>query len=448
MEAINLLARYYSGVIQSLKQGLLLTPGEILTARVHSRHDARHYDLQIHGRLLPVESSRPLKTGDQLQLQVTQTGNPVYLKIIGSGASETVRRDPGNIEQLRQLLLRQDLPRQKPLSPLFQKLQAVTSEPLRPAAGTPVDIKQLKTEIMELVLPRQKLGSPENLRKAFESSGLFLESRLAGQVRGKNTGTPMPDLKSLLLRLSDQLGQVNLPQKPAERATAGYPKTPIPLNTTSGNPGTTRSHITATPSGKVSVAAGDSPTVNTSIRSRENGLVPPEQVQAKIQQSSNNVPEQRIHVLHELRQLVDSGLSRIQVQQSHAVVSDTHVQPVWSTEIPVQDGRNLQSIHLSIREDSRHTPGEQGEPAWTAGLELDLGPLGMVQVRLGLVNDTVNASLWAEKQETADLISSNLVHLEHRLDHAGLKVDRIRCLQGCAPRVQEPGNGPLLDIQI
>jgi len=436
MEAINILAHYYQGVVKSLGQDLPLILGDVLSARVIAKHDSKNYDLQIHGKLLQVESTRLLKPGEPLQLKVTQVNNPVILKVVYPGSREYHNNEQKILEQSRHLLLRQSLPNQKPLQSLFKQLFSLPSEHMSNKSHITDHVQKIATEFRQLIQTYQNLATAKQVRQAFESSGLFLESRLANQLQGQNTHLPVADIKSLLLRLSQQLKQQNSTDTAPLIDQKNTARQPATLN--NGN----HTLQLKTPDSAPGKLAGF--TEFNLITEPETGTVTQKQVASQLTSTS---VETRSTILTELRQQVDAGLSRIHIQQNNAVVSDTHPQAVWSMEIPIQEGKHMHTIALTIHEDSRNYNQYKGK-SWTTTLELDLEHLGIIQIRLGLFDEKISASIWAEKSQTVKLIEGNLEQLVRQFGKTGLKVDEIRCLHGYATPVINYQPESLVDIQL
>ncbi|MCG8325781.1 MAG: hypothetical protein MI673_09700 [Thiotrichales bacterium] len=201
MQGIHFLANYYRGAIRALKQELPLIPGEVLPARVHTRHDARHYDLQIRGLRVAVESDIALKTGDRLQLRVARTGNPVILKLIPRTTTEGQKNETLNLDQVRQQLLRQALPKQMPLQKVFKQLLALPQSRTTGNTPFPEPVYRIINEFRQLVQSNDQPTTARQVRQAFETSGLFLESRLAGlQAATSHNPVLLRDIKALLFQ--------------------------------------------------------------------------------------------------------------------------------------------------------------------------------------------------------------------------------------------------------
>ncbi len=436
MDAIPLLNNYYQGVIKSLKTGLSLKTGEVLSATVTARLEAARYELQIRGQRIQAASSLNLKTGEVLQLRVDQAEPQALILKLMTRASAGPRIDESQLllEQARVQLLKQALPRQQSLQPVFRQLHAMSLLP----STLPDKLQDISRTFIKIVQSYQHLSTPQQVRQAILSSGLFLESRLARQVLDGQTARPAPDIKSILL----QLGKLVQDPKPAtaplrqhqvtgDKAISSTIKAESGIQEVSGRAADRQLIKSASLSGHMNSAAERVP--NSSQSSQPGHSITPD-------------PAQRIS-LSELRQQVDAGLSRLHVQQNNAVVSDQHPQPVWSMEIPVHDGQQLDVFKLMIQQDGKHEQPQE-TPGWMTVLEFDLDRLGAVQVRLGLNGEHIRASIHADKAETMELFEDNLGLLASRFGKAGLKVEELRCVAGCLSLPSRQKIDTLVDIQL
>lgn len=444
MEAINLLTRSPAQLTQNLKQDLTLMLGEILAARVHAKISSNTYQLQIRDTLLQVQSKQQLKQGDVLQLKVSQLNDPITLKIVDPKSARIENSETATLQQARQLLLRESLPRAKPLLPLFRHLFAKGSTSSNEGLHIPLKAQNTIKTLQQLVQGYQNLNRPAQVKQAMESSGLFFESRLAGQVlNGKRQSLPA-DIKSLLLKLAQQL------DKQPVSTISGISRQQV-LNKSNPQGQPAASSVTASANGKI-LAASDTVVVKGGNEPLQNGVMKPGQETPVSQRESargtHSVSgEPRAVSVGELRQMVDSSLARIQLHQTQAVVSDGNSHPVWSAEIPVHNGKDVHSIGLTIAEDSRHN-GEDQQSGWTVTLHLDLDHLGTVEVKIGLYGEQISASIWADCSETAELFQSHLEQLEKRLQRAGLQVNKLHCLQGSPPPGIARQMESLLDVML
>ena len=175
-----------------------LQPGQLLQATVvESTLDK--VLLAIGNRQLSSETSLLLDKGQQLTLQVRSLGDLPVLRIV-SGLST-----PPLAQAVRALL-----PQQDAMTPLLGSLASLAKTP-RPAV--PPLIRELTRAMVNNLPDTTALTRPENLQKAIQQSGLFLERQLRQQLNPTATpaSSPAPvsaiqqDFKANLLQLIQRL---------------------------------------------------------------------------------------------------------------------------------------------------------------------------------------------------------------------------------------------------
>lgn len=229
-----------------------LRPGQVVTAQVIKPATNGMAQIDIGGIKLPVQTGVKLDIGEQLAINVVKGGKTPELQIIRNLAPDAIQAlalkrilpqqlpiqqlldglkalstanlatSPGGaavgknstIELLLSQLMQsastatqQPATQHRPASPLEQNLQNLTAL-LQNAAkySTPLidnkGVSQLAQQITQLVsqgISGKQPITAEVIRQAFEHSGLFLESRLAGQLPISN------DFKASLLKLITEL---------------------------------------------------------------------------------------------------------------------------------------------------------------------------------------------------------------------------------------------------
>jgi len=287
------------------------------------------------------------------------------------------KRPPAK-SQLISNLLRHDLPKQAKIDNFVLKLnQLLTTADLDelPLAL----VKQLQITKNTLPLP-ESLRTPHVLKQTIKNSGLFLEAKLA--ALSSETNHPAPrfpaselnsDLKANLLKTIKVLEQ----SLKVEASIDNY----RPKSMTSE--------------------------VNNSERIRP-------QSHETIKTGSRTVD------ILELRNVVESVISRIQVNQSQSIVTNDNSTPVWLIDLPSPGTEMENSLKLAIQPENASNSDETSTQKWIINLAIVLAPLGKIHVSLSLHKGNLSSSIWAEQEFTNALIKNKLPELQHRLEKVGL----------------------------
>lgn len=237
-------------------------------------------------------------------------------------------------------------------------------QPLRDALGPEVAEKVHK--ILSHTVGEKQPLTPERIRQAFESSGLFLEPKLAAGT------APAVDLKDSLLRLLFQL-HPNL---------AG--KTPGKGRQRGGNP--------------------------DNINSRA-------------------LPAAAARLFADLQLQTEGALARIQMHQLASLPQEEGTRQVWQFELPVAMPKSTDSFMLQIEKEQRAN-GQEQETVWSVTLHFNIDPLGQVSARLVLGDEQISSFFTAELANTARELENALPKLSDAFLRAGLKVGKLGARQG------------------
>lgn len=242
---------------QGAAPDLLLQPGSVVDAQVLKILADNLVRIAIANVSIDVLSEIPLPVGQALQLAVSQTPDSIRLAVVGQGAVpssgasiDTVTLAPGAIADVAAGSLAAAVPpqnvltapervavsaaaesavtQQESLAPLFANLGAVVG-----SNGLP---SQLQQAVMQVLAQRTSLDpglTGNDVRNAFQKSGLFLEASLAAGSAPPAGG--IPDLKAALIvlrqTLVSSLGTEAAAQSPAAPATvaqqAAVPGAPL-----------------------------------------------------------------------------------------------------------------------------------------------------------------------------------------------------------------------------
>src|SRR6516165_6715401 len=209
---------------------IVLQAGSVINARVLQILGPDQVRIAIGGQSIDVPSQVPLRAGQALQLQVSQTANGIGLAIVNqqgvSGAGQLAAgasavtlapelaaglaalATPVTIAAGNQLTPLETLAvslatetaatQQTSLAPLFANLDAASG-----SSSLPPQVQQAVAQALSLRTSLDQNLSGGDIRQAFQASGLFLEASLA-------SGSPpvagaVPDLKAALIVLRQAL---------------------------------------------------------------------------------------------------------------------------------------------------------------------------------------------------------------------------------------------------
>jgi len=204
---------------QEAAPDLVLQPGTVVDARVLKVLDDSRVRIAIASLAIDVFSEVPLQVGAALQLAVSQTADGLRLAIVPSAdpaataasaavtdVSAIATPRPASaapiltpVEELAVTAAAQNAAaRQAGLSPLFANTAAAS-------ASLPAPLQQVAQQLLA-VRPVLDAGlSGNDLKSAFQGSGLFLEANLASGA-APQAGQGLPDLKAALIVFRETLG--------------------------------------------------------------------------------------------------------------------------------------------------------------------------------------------------------------------------------------------------
>jgi hypothetical protein len=224
---------------QPAASAVVLQPGTVINAQVLKILANDLVQIAIANLSIDVLSEVPLQVGQNLQLAVSQTQDGIRLAVVGQGAGaaagsaapDTVTLAPGAtlasaanasaanasavatppvsaaspINALTPIersavsaAVQTAVTQQGSLAPLFANLGVVAS-----SGGLPPALQQAVAQVLAQRSSFDQNLSGDDVKNAFENSGLFLEASLAsGSV---STASGMPDLKAALIVLRQTL---------------------------------------------------------------------------------------------------------------------------------------------------------------------------------------------------------------------------------------------------
>lgn len=366
--------------------------GEILQATVIDVAPGGIVTLRIGAATLTGSAPFPLQRGQSLPLQVVEMGAQPVLKLVDAPATGT------HAEQVA-AALRETLPRQAPLPPLFARLAPLAQPQVQPSADITRPLLDQITQLLNRVAQSDGISTGAGLRRALNDSGVLLEAKLAAP--GAQPLQFSSDIKAGLLQLRGALLATPLPTSaPPESTVDGVSAAPPPLR---GAP-----------------------------------------LQAQPAATAHTAPDMPLTTLAQLLPYIDAALTRIQLSQIASLPVPEDKRPAWMFELPVRHGELVNVFHIRIEapdpEKHHGNASHAVRPLWSIELAFDLERLGPVHARIGVQQTHVSVSLWAERAEAVTLFNRQLDTLRAKLQHDGLEVDSLVCLPGAPPAKSGAGN--------
>ncbi|MDR2307389.1 MAG: flagellar hook-length control protein FliK [Paucimonas sp.] len=346
------------------------------------------------GATLRIDSPRPLPVGSLLSALVQSDQSLRFVPLSG-------RQDQLAVAQL----LANQQTQQASLPGVLNALQQIASSP---DAG--VELRASAERLLASLPDARQVSDAKGLAQALDSSGAFLEAKLLGS----QVASLAPDLKAQLLRLVAQ-------------ASAQAP------GSTALNPAQLASTLARVLPGLARNALGMLGQV--SPRQMPGAFPLPTRLLQSLEDSAD---------LQQLLRLAAAAISRLQSHslsslQQTGTLENGNQQTTWQTEIPVRHGQEF--IPLQVKLQREETPEQQAErerdpleALWRIELAFDLAPLGPLQVQAQLLQGRLSGQLWAEHEQTARLIDSQLSTLRERLLARDLDVGDLECHPGTPPQ--------------
>ncbi|MDO9372440.1 MAG: flagellar hook-length control protein FliK [Gammaproteobacteria bacterium] len=366
--------------------------GEILQATVIDVAPGGIVTLRIGAAALTGSAPFPLQRGQSLPLQVVEMGAQPVLKLVDASATGT------HTEQVA-VALRENLPRQAPLPPLFARLAPLAQPQVQPAADMTRPLLDQITQLLNRLAQSEGIATGAGLRRALNDSGVLLEAKLA--TPGAQPLQFSSDIKAGLLQLRGALLATPPPAStPPESTVGGVSAAPPPLR---GAP-----------------------------------------LQAQPAATAQTAPDMPLTTLAQLIPHIDAALARIQLSQIASLPVPEDKRPAWMFELPVRHGELVNVFHIRIEApdpEKHHGNAPHAVRArWSIELAFDLERLGPVHARVSVQQAHVSVSLWAERTEAVTLFNRQLDTLRAKLQHDGLEVDSLVCLPGAPPAKSGTGN--------
>ncbi|GAA5317664.1 MAG: hypothetical protein AseanaTS_28690 [Candidatus Pelagadaptatus aseana] len=346
------------------------------------------------------------------------------------------------------------------LNQLTQKLGNYSMQPL-----IAKDLQEaLKNAANQIRTPEQ-LTKPAQLKQALRDSGVQLEARVRHQA----------NLPAAAKSAENRLFQTNTPIKPEQLLMKSAPASPLqprPLSPVAQQDvkGALLALLNRL---QTATVAGEEVTTSSTHKAQtsqpQNTLLTilktllagtPQLAQVK-----QEIPREAL--IQQLQQLVQQSLNKIQYRQlqtlNQQLAQGSELQTGqlqhWHLELPIRYGQEVHALSLQIDEEWRQINEDEPEQAnseerndkkvrqWFVKLCFELPEAGYFHAHLTIVQNAVNASLWAENPVTQKKAEQQLNLLKQRLNKDGVEVKSLDCFPGKPPQQSNRLGYALVDIK-
>jgi hypothetical protein len=498
---------------------LLLQPGKVVDATVLKVLQADLVRIAIAALSIDVRSEIPLQEGQVLKLAVSQTESGIRLTTVGQGgdAGDAVMLSPDALLEAP-LSPSSAAPPKTVLTPLEKMAVTIAAQtaatvqdsqaPLFAnlgAAATSAALPPKLLQAVQQVLAQQTSLDPDlsgqDIKTAFQKSGLFLEASLAA---GSVPSVGVPDLKAALIVLRQALqtalggnatAATSLPHADPVPAGAPAPAQDLDLQEillpqarvpVADDLGVTRNFSRAA----LSALFDDGPTTAATLNLlqeaalhealQETGSAPrapgsPRDVHGADVTVRTNTPPPPFRgglpsaqpvaspsiapqtplaaSAHHLLGDTDAAIARQTLLQVASLPDrvdasgnkiDTS-QPRWNFEIPFVTPQGTAMAQFEISRDGGGVEAEAAKRIWRARFSLDVEPAGPVHALVSLTGDKTSVRMWAERPATAAQLRAGAAQLSQALSKAELTPGDIVIRDGAPPQASPAPAGHFLD---
>ncbi|MBR0692621.1 flagellar hook-length control protein FliK [Bradyrhizobium lablabi] len=492
----------------SVASELVLQAGSVVNAQVLKILSADLVRIAIASLSIDVQSEVPLQQGQTLQLAVSHTEDGIRLQLVGQAAAssdlvtlsadaaaDVAANSEANATSPKAVLT--PLERgvvtaaaqsaatvQGGQGTLFANLAAIASNNLPP---------RLQAAIAQVLAQQTSLDhnlGGDDIKAAFQRSGLLLEASLASGVVQSNGA--VPDLKAALIVLRQAL-QSSLGATDATRTLSAAAPSVVPtgapdLETQDIPLPQSRLAVTGDPDAVGPGLAGALAETLDGVPSRGGAL---NLIQQALRESGNSArpardipPGDIAHAntppppfrgappaaqaiaqpsigpgatlataAHHLLENTDAALARQTLLQVASLPDridtatpqvDTTT-PRWNFEIPFLTPQGTAMAQFEISRDGGEQEVEAAKRVWKARFTLDVEPAGPVHALVSLSGERTSVRMWAERPGTAAQLRAGASQLSRALAQAELVPGEIDIRDGEPPQGAPARAGHFLD---
>lgn len=312
------------------------------------------------------------------------------------------------------------LQHQAGLAPLFANLRALAQGTI--SLALPKTLPPAIQQVLAQAIPAERQApTAARLKEAFQTSGLFLDARQAAALPAPRQG----DLKAGLQALRETL-------------------LPI-IDALSPDPKASRHEHGSEQTAELQTGSTDQSTRLAPPR-RDGPLTPQPAIEPSLAPG-----EKPLAIAETLLDQTEAALDRIKLTQYASLplepARQDGTQPAqrWLAEIPLAFQQGISMLPLQVERDPpRRDAQGVSPPVWRIRFALDVEPMGPLQGVVTLQGRDVGVSIWAEREETSQLLRGAAPGLEGALLDADFASGAIDIHTG-QPRVMQPTAGQFLD---
>ena len=152
--------------------------------------------------------------------------------------------------------------------------------------------------------------------------------------------------------------------------------------------------------------------------------------------AADNLPEQP---RQQMLDLIKSLLNRVTQNQLESLQQnrtnpDGSLERVFTLDLPVRQGQQLDNVELKISEYRREDSEQEWQSSWKVRLHFNLEQQGTVDAEVLLQQDNeVTAQFWCSHPSTTRLLNDKLSGFNQHLQEQGFVINNLNCHTGKTP---------------
>lgn len=309
-------------------------------------------------------------------------------------------------------MVRDAVAKQNGLAPLMADVEAALTR-----TDLPQPVRAAAIELLSLRMPTSAPVTAPDIKAAVISSGIAGDpATLQPALTGGN------DLKAALQTLKDVLTNWIANEEGVDpKAAAARPATPL-----------------ATP-----LQIPQRATLPPPHRLAQTVPQPPLPASLPDEASAREAAQ---HLLNK----TDGALARQTLLQIASLPEDRNAlrpeqsAPRLTLDIPLLTPQGTGVVQLRIEQEASKREGPDIRPLWRANFSIDLEPIGPVHASIALFGERAAVTLYAERDDSAQMLREGLPILEAGLNDAALEAGELRCRAG-APSAARSAPGLFVD---